>query len=58
MTLEANFTRRKAIKLAAGVSAGLTMPWSASFAQQSSALRAGTGRPAASSRKWRRPRLR
>src|SRR5436189_5025321 len=41
MTLEANFTRRKAIKLAAGVSAGLTMPWSASFAQQSSALRAG-----------------
>src|SRR5437016_441459 len=37
----ANLTRRATIKLAAGATAGLTVPWSAAFAQQGTTLRAG-----------------
>src|SRR4051794_37564799 len=41
MSLRTDLTRRKVIKLAAGASAGLTLPWSVAFAQQGSTLRAG-----------------
>lgn len=41
MTKGTDLTRRETIKLAAGVTAGLTVPWSAAFAQQGTTLRAG-----------------
>src|SRR6478735_8687214 len=41
MTKGTDLTRRETIKLAARVTAGLTVPWSAAFAQQGTTLRAG-----------------